>query len=68
MQPTELQKGDVVQLNPGTDNAFVGCFMLVLEPKNFGAVGYVPTPEGKAFYRASWDEMEYVGRAQWVAE
>ena len=71
-----LEEGDVVQLNPETvrNKAFAGCMMVVSEPKEFGAQGYVQalgeTREasgGQAYYRAQWDEMEYVGKAAWIA-
>lgn len=72
---TNLLAGHVVQLDPFTvgNKAFAGCFMLVTEPKPWGAQGFVQalgpdreTPGGHAYYRASWDEMEPVGRAAWV--
>jgi hypothetical protein len=52
---------------------FAACFMVVTEPKSFGAQGYVTAlgengePGGQAYYRAGWDEMEFVGHAEWVA-
>lgn len=75
MTPRELEPGDVVQLGPNVGNPmFAYCMMTVSEPKTFGAQGYVQmTGEnggvgGRAYYRAKWEEMEYVGRAVWVAE
>ena len=74
MEPgTELQVGTVVQINPmlATNPAFGGCFMVVTEPKSWGAQGYVQalgTREGsggQAYYRAKWGEMELVGLASW---
>jgi hypothetical protein len=58
--------GEVVQLNPETvkNKAFAACFMVVSEPKEFGAQGYVQALGGReeiggqAYYRASYDEME----------
>lgn len=64
-----LAKGDVVQIDPDHDEAFGGCLMIVTEPKNFGAQGYVPIPgkdRGLAFYRCPWSAMSKVGRAEWV--
>lgn len=60
--------GEIVQLNPETvkNKAFGGCFMVVSEPKGFGAQGYVQAfgtrdeVGGQAYYRASYDEMEPV--------
>jgi hypothetical protein len=75
MEPQELSRGDVVQLNPETvkNPAFAATFMIVTECKSFGAQGYVQalgTREGAgglAFYRASWEEMEPIGVAAWVS-
>ena len=67
-----LEPGDVVQITPTTPSAFGGCFMLVTEAKSFGAQGFVAIPNQRgqppasAHYRASWDEMEFIGRAAWV--
>lgn len=72
---TNLSMGDLVQLNPETcrNKAFAACFMVITEPKAFGAQGYVQSlgesrqrPGGQAYYRANWDEMELVGKAAWV--
>lgn len=74
MEKRELKVGEIVQLNPESvkNIAFAGCFMVVSEPREFGAQGYVQslgTREemgGQAYYRAGWDEMEPVGaRAVW---
>jgi hypothetical protein len=75
MKPNErdLREGDVVQLSPDVGNPmFACCMMTVTEPKSFGAQGYVQMtgeygePGGQAYYRARWEDMEYVGRAEWV--
>jgi hypothetical protein len=77
MTPDErqLKEGDVVQLSPDVGNPmFACCMMTVTEPKPWGAQGYVQmTGEngqlgGQAYYRATWDDMEYVGRAEWVVK
>lgn len=74
-QDTPLSKGDVVQLHPETtkNRMFAGCFMVITERKSFGAVGYVQAlgengqPGGQAYYRASWEEMEWTGAiAPWI--
>lgn len=74
MKPTELKEGDVVQLAPEAGNPmFANCMMTVSEPKAWGAQGYVQSlgehgkPGGQAYYRAKWEEMEYVGSAVWIA-
>jgi hypothetical protein len=74
MQPQELEPGNVVQLNPETvgNPMFAGCFMVVTEPKTWGAQGYVTAlgedgkPGGAAYYRAKWEEMELIGHAEWI--
>jgi hypothetical protein len=76
MEKLELKHGDIVQLNPDTvkNKMFAGCFLTVTEPKSFGVMGYVQglgengEPGGQAYYRASWDEMEFVGHAEWVVD
>ena len=74
MKPTKLEAGMVIQLSPMVRNdAFAGCFMVVTEPKSFGAQGYVQVlgdnagPGGQAYLRPSWEQMEYVGKAIWIA-
>lgn len=71
----ELKAGMVVQLSPDVGNyVFACCMMIITEPKDFGAQGYVQTLGGgkefggQAYYRAMWEEMEYVGEAKWIAE
>lgn len=77
MKARELKPGYLVQLNPETvgNKAFAGCVMVVTEPKEWGAQGYVQAlgesadkPGGQAYYRAKWEEMEVVGVAEWVVE
>lgn len=76
MNKQTLKVGMVVQLNPETvrNQAFAACFMVVTEPKSFGAQGYVQglgkdreSWGGQAFYSARWEEMEPIGMAEWVA-
>ena len=74
MEPQELEVGQIVQLNPETvgNKMFAACFMVVSEPKPWGAQGYVQAlgqdgkPGGAAYYRAKWEEMEPVGFAELV--
>lgn len=69
---SDLKVGDVVQINPESDSAFRGCFMLVTEPKAWGAQGFVSMPQergkwpGRAYYRAKREEVVFVGRAAFV--
>lgn len=73
---TPLEAGDIVQLDPETTRnpMLAGCFMVITEPKTFGAQGYVQAlgeggkAGGQAFYRAHWDEMELCGRAVWMVQ
>jgi len=72
MTQRELKVGDVVQISPNSMSAFAGCFMLVTEPKSFGAEGFIAMPQaiavrpGEAPYRCNWEEMEYIGSAAFV--
>lgn len=76
MEKRALKVGDVVQLNPETtrNRMFAGCMLVVTEPKGFGCQGYIQclgtdgNPGGQAYYRPTWDEMEPVGLAFWVAQ
>lgn len=60
MHERDLKKGDLVQLNPKlvANKMFASCFMVVTEPKPWGAQGYVQSLGaegslgGQAFYRA----------------
>jgi hypothetical protein len=76
MDRRELEPGDVVQLNPeyhlgDKKGFFAGCFMIVDEAREWGCQGHVLCPRerglvpGAAYYRARWDEMEFVGKAVW---
>lgn len=70
----DLSPGDVVQLNPATcrNQMLAACMMTVTELKSFGAMGYVQCTGkdgevgGQAYYRAHWEEMEFVGPAPFV--
>ncbi len=72
-QISSLKYGDVVQISPDAkDCFFCGCFMLVTEPKSWGAQGFISIPgkrgemPGSAYFRATWDIMEYVGQATFI--
>ncbi|MGB3271092.1 MAG: hypothetical protein WBA65_14170 [Rhodanobacter sp.] len=63
---TETNIGDVVQLSPDA-GAFAACFMVVTEPKPWGAQGYVRVPGGgDAYFRAKHEYMTHIGRAEWI--
>lgn len=68
----DLKIGDVVQLGPTTSNPmFAHCFMTITETKPWGAQGFVQVPGqgneggGQAYYRAKFEDMEFVGVAFW---
>ena len=71
-----IKMGMVVQLNPELckNPMLAGCMMIVTEPKSFGAQGYIQCTGqngeigGQAYYRATWNEMEFVGYAQFVID
>lgn len=76
MQSRQLEEGDVVQINPdfhfGDKQGFFGaCLAIVREPREWGALVFVAIPgkrgevPGSAFYRAKFEEIEYVGKATW---
>lgn len=64
----DLQVGDVVQIKPDSRETFGGCFMVVTEPKEWGAQGYVNVPDnvGLAYYRCSSENMARIGKAEWL--
>jgi hypothetical protein len=70
MEKCDLKPGDIVQINPDHDEVFGGCLMIVMEPKAFGAQGFVQIPgKGQAYYRCAFENMEPTGgRAEWVIE
>ena len=65
-----LVKGDLIQIDPAHDETFGGCFMVVTEPKVFGAQGYCSGPgmKGLAYYRCPWDAMHKIGKAEWFSD
>jgi len=75
VERAELAVGQLVQLNPETvhNKMFAGCILVVTEAKEFGAQGYVQAlgaegeMGGQAYYRPTWEEMDPVGSAVWMA-
>jgi len=75
MKPCDLDPGDVVQIDPVKvdDPAVRGCLMIVRKAEAWGVIGAIPVPtfeEGDEhvrllIYRATWDQIEVVGRAAW---
>ena len=74
MDKRKLEIGDVVQINPEAykDGMFSACFMLVTEPKTWGAMGFILCPEspepGAAYLRVKFENMEYIGKAKWIPQ
>lgn len=72
MKKVNLIAGDVVQIDPNFPGFFRSCFMVVTNPHEWGAQGYIAIPTDKehlpnrAYFRATWEQMEYIGRAMWV--
>lgn len=69
MEKMKLQPGDVVQLKPDHEH-YPEHLVVVTQLKPFGCQGYLLswgpfeaiTFRGKAFIRASWEQMEYIGK------
>lgn len=76
MEKRELKVGDVLQMMAVEGRPeYEGCFLVVTEPKSFGAQGYFLSPfenvgltrfEGIAYLRVRYEEVEYVGHAPLV--
>jgi hypothetical protein len=68
MKPQPLNIGDIVQINPDA-GMFGACLMIITEPKDWGAQGYIRVPGkegGNAFFRCKYENMELVGKAEWI--
>jgi len=62
-----LSYGDIVQINPDCDDVFGCCIVIVSEIKSWGIQGYVKIPgQGNAYVRKKWDEIAFVGKAEWM--
>jgi hypothetical protein len=69
VSPRELKVGEIVQIDPASDDRFGGCLMVVSEPKSWGAQGYVQNAgsNAQAYYRCPFENMEPTGGiAPWV--
>lgn len=68
MTKPEWKKGDILQIDPDHDEIFGACFMVVTEPKSWGAQGYFNAPgvDGLAYYRVKHEDAFKVGRVEWV--
>lgn len=65
-----IEIGDVVQIDPASDERFGGSFMQVTEVKPWGVKGFVPIPATPrpqmAFYRCEFQSLAKVGPASWI--
>jgi hypothetical protein len=75
MEKRELEEGDIIQINPKIGR-YAGFFLIVTEPKSWGAQGYLLHYEdfmatrykGRAFLRVRFDEIEFCGKSQWIVK
>lgn len=64
----EFKEDDIVQITDETHHWYP-CLIIVSEPKSFGIQGYITMPfnvnepNGAAFIRLKFDQVERVGRA-----
>ena len=70
-----LDRGDVVQINPAfKSRMFAGCMMTITEVKGERIMGYVTMTGtekeigGHAYLFVKRDDIEFVGRAEWMPE
>ena len=71
---SDIEVGDVVQIDPEHDPIFGGHFLVVTELKSWGVQGYcqplterrdVSKPDGLAYYRVTFDKIARIGKAEW---
>lgn len=76
MEKRELKKGDLLQYRPDHE-PYGGQLVMVEEPKIFGCQGVLFTDQdyigltryqGRAFVRPKFEDVELVGRLEWVWE
>lgn len=75
MEKRKLEVGDVVQLSPEYEE-YAGMLLVVTSPKEWGCQGYILSDryidsvrfKNRAYLRAKWDGMEYVGKLTWMPE
>lgn len=74
MEKRELQPGDLLQFDPAHE-VYGGQIVMVTEPKSFGCQGVLfldreyqnlTRYKGRAFIRPTFEEVEYVGRIEWM--
>jgi hypothetical protein len=62
MEKKELEEGDIVQISP--DHPFAGFFLIVTEPKEWGAQGYLFS--AYHFAAVEFEDMEFCGKSHWI--
>lgn len=70
----QIETGMVVILRPDNcrNNMLKGCMFTITEIKTWGCQGYVQATGkdeemgGQVYYRANWDEMDFVGFNPWM--
>ena len=75
MEAPNLERGDVVQLNPD-HSRFPGFLVVVTEPKEWGCQGYLmghlpfeaTRYKGVAYVRPKFEDFQYVGQIPWMYE
>lgn len=76
MEKTDLKRGDILQINPEHE-VYGGQLIVVDEPKNWGCQGILFTEleyegltryRGRAFLRMKFEDLEPVGRLEWLWE
>lgn len=73
MDTQKLEVGDILQISPTYDR-FGGMLLVVTDPKEWGAQGYLMACYNfdavryaeKAYLRVKFEDMEYVGRLKWM--
>ena len=65
----EIKVNDIVQISPEVDHQggfWAGNLLVVTEVHKWGVQGFCRTPEGNAYIRLKFDQIEKVGRLVWV--
>lgn len=73
VKKSQIGVNSVVQVNTELDekdNKFAGCFVVVTELKPWGIQGYAQNvgAKGQIYIRLNWEQIEYIGEAEWVIE
>lgn len=78
MNKRKLKIGDVLQITQMEGRPeYIGLFLVVTEPKEWGAQGYLMSPynfdglvryDGLAYLRVKFDDVEYVGKSPLILQ